>query len=109
MPPAAGTRLIASKPHVPGRCPAVGRASSQRALARPATPHRPETHALNFGYDGQRELRRAASRPAQQQWQCQGLYGQANVLQLANVVLALSPMNSVADQISPVGSANEAL
>jgi hypothetical protein len=39
----------------------------------------------------------------------QGLYSQANVLQFANVVLALSPMNSVADQISPVGSANEAL
>jgi hypothetical protein len=31
------------------------------------------------------------------------------VLQLANVVLALSPMNSVADQMAPVGSANEAL
>jgi hypothetical protein len=39
----------------------------------------------------------------------QGLDGQANVLQLANCVLALSPMNSVADQMSPLGSANEAL
>ena len=39
----------------------------------------------------------------------QGLNGQTKVLQLANVVLGLSPMNSVADQMAPVVSANEAL
>src|SRR4051794_25909838 len=37
------------------------------------------------------------------------VFDQTNVLQLANFVLALSPMNSAADQISPVGSANAAL
>jgi len=55
------------------------------------------------------ELRRTASARRSGHRNGQGLYGQANVLQLAAVVLALSPMNSVADQISPVGSANEAL
>ena len=35
--------------------------------------------------------------------------GQRNVLQLANVVRGLSPMNSAADQISPLGSAMDAV
>ena len=48
-------------------------------------------------------------KPARRSGNGQGRYGQANVLQLANVVLGLSPMNSVADQMSPLGSANEAL
>ena len=53
-------------------------------------------------------LRRAGSPPGAAA-RSQGLNGQTNVLQLANCVLGLSPMNSVADQMSPVGSANEAL
>ena len=48
-------------------------------------------------------------KPARRSGNAQGWYGQTNVLQLANCVRALSPMNSVADQMSPVGSANEAL
>lgn len=48
-------------------------------------------------------------KPARRRGKGQGRYGQANVLQLAKVVLGLSPMNSVADQMSPLGSANEAL
>jgi hypothetical protein len=57
---------------------------------------------------GRRRLRRAGS-PPDAAARSQGLNGQTNVLQLANWVLALSPMNSVADQMAPVGSANEAL
>lgn len=60
------------------------------------------------GSDGRRASRSATTphRPARVR---HGVVGQTNVLQFANWVLGLSPMNSVADQIWPVGSANEAL
>jgi len=81
-------------------------------LARPYTGGRAQTSGPRAGRlvseDGRRDCAGRGT-PARRSGDRQGLNGQTNVLQLANVVLALSPMNSVADQMSPLGSANEAL
>ena len=91
----------------------------QLPLSREAGParHRPMATEASVRHDVSSQqravrtssrLRRAGSPPGAAA-RSQGLNGQTKVLQLANVVLGLSPMNSVADQMAPVGSANEAL